>query len=40
MGPHSVISPVFIIMINDEFATVDMNKGKSLFADDGALWIR
>ncbi len=37
----SVISPLlFIIMINDVFATIDGNINKSLFADDGALWIR
>lgn len=37
----SVISPLlFIIMINDVFATIDKNVNKSLFADDGALWFR
>ncbi len=37
----SVISPLlFIIMINDVFATIGENINKSLFADDGALWLR
>uniref|UniRef100_A0A8C2Q875 Reverse transcriptase n=1 Tax=Cyprinus carpio TaxID=7962 RepID=A0A8C2Q875_CYPCA len=35
----SVISPLlFIIMINDVFGTVPEDIGRSLFADDGALW--
>lgn len=34
-------SPVlFIIMISNIFSKVDRNIGKSLFADDGALWFR
>ena len=37
----SVISPVlFIVMINDIFSKVDRSVGRSLFADDGALWFR
>jgi len=37
----SVISPLlFIIMINDVFTKVPMDIGRSLFADDGALWKR
>ncbi len=37
----SVLSPLlFIIMINDVFATIGENINKSLFADDGALWLR
>ncbi len=37
----SVISPLlFIMMINDVFATIGENINKSLFADDGALWLR
>lgn len=31
---------LFIITINDIFSKVDRNIGKSLFADDGALWFR
>lgn len=37
----SVISPLlFIIMINDVFTKVPVNIGRSVFADDGALWKR
>lgn len=37
----SVISPLlFIIMINDVFSRIDRSMGKSLFADDGAIWFR
>ena len=37
----SVISPLlFLIMINDVFAKVPADIGRSLFADDGALWKR
>lgn len=37
----SVCSPVlFDIMINDIFENVEENIGKSLYADDGALWVR
>uniref|UniRef100_A0A671QSF3 Reverse transcriptase domain-containing protein n=1 Tax=Sinocyclocheilus anshuiensis TaxID=1608454 RepID=A0A671QSF3_9TELE len=37
----SVCSPLlFNIMINDIFSQVEHNIGKSLYADDGALWIR
>lgn len=37
----SVISPLlFTIMINDVFLDVGPGIGKSLFADDGALWKR
>ncbi len=37
----SVISPLlFIIMINDVYGTVPEDIGRSLFADDGALWKR
>lgn len=37
----SVISPVlFNVMINDIFKQVPSNFGKSLFADDGAVWKR
>merc|ERR1712035_301012 len=37
----SVISPLlFIIMINDVFSKVPADIGRSLFADDGALWKR
>uniref|UniRef100_A0A3B5R9A6 Reverse transcriptase domain-containing protein n=1 Tax=Xiphophorus maculatus TaxID=8083 RepID=A0A3B5R9A6_XIPMA len=37
----SVCSPIlFNIMINDIFDEIDSSIGKSLFADDGALWIR
>ncbi len=37
----SVISPLlFIIMIDDVFTKVPMDIGRSLFADDGALWKR
>ncbi len=37
----SVISPLlFSIMINDLFNQVESEVGKSLFADDGALWKR
>ncbi len=37
----SVVSPLlFIIMINDIFLKVPANIGRSLFADDGALWKR
>ncbi len=37
----SVISPLlFSIMINDVFSQVQENVGRSLFADDGALWKR
>lgn len=34
-----MINPLlFIIMINDVFGTVPEDIGRSLFADDGALW--
>ena len=37
----SVCSPLlFNIMINDIFSQVEQSIGKSLYADDGALWIR
>lgn len=37
----SVISPLlFIIMINDVFDSVSDGAGRSLLADDGALWSR
>ncbi len=37
----SVCSPtLFNIMINDIFGKVEQNVGKSLYADDGALWVR
>uniref|UniRef100_A0A8D0CT46 RNase H type-1 domain-containing protein n=2 Tax=Sander lucioperca TaxID=283035 RepID=A0A8D0CT46_SANLU len=37
----SVCSPLlFNIMINDVFCHVDQGVGRSLYADDGALWIR
>ena len=37
----SVCSPIlFSIMINDIFESVGDGLGKSLFADDGALWVR
>ena len=37
----SVCSPLlFNIMINDIFSQVEQNVGKSLYADDGALWLR
>lgn len=37
----SVCSPViFNIMINDIFDQVERNIGRSLYADDGALWIK
>lgn len=37
----SVCSPLpFNIMINEIFFQVERNFGKSLYADDGALWIR
>ena len=37
----SVCSPIlFSIMINDIFESVGGGLGKSLFADDGALWVR
>ena len=37
----SVCSPVlFNIMINDIFDQVNGSVGKSLYADDGALWVR
>lgn len=37
----SACSPIlFNIMINDVFAQVDRSIGKSLYADDGALWVR
>ncbi|KAK7899409.1 hypothetical protein WMY93_020262 [Mugilogobius chulae] len=37
----SVISPlIFSLMINDVFSNVRPDVGKSLFADDGALWKR
>ena len=37
----SVISPLlFIIMINEVFARIGPDIGKSLYADDGALWKR
>lgn len=39
--PHeSMVSPtVFSLMINDIFKGVSDSCGKSLFADDGALWV-
>lgn len=37
----SVCSPLlFNIMINDIFSQIEQSIGKSLYADDGALWIR
>ena len=37
----SVCSPLlFSIMINDIFSDMDVNIGRSLYADDGALWYR
>ncbi|KAL2077950.1 hypothetical protein ACEWY4_025635 [Coilia grayii] len=37
----SVISPVlFNVMINDVFLDLNQGTGKSLFADDGALWVK
>ena len=37
----SVISPIlFSIMIDDVFDNIDRDIGRSLFADDGALWKR
>ncbi|XP_063075987.1 RNA-directed DNA polymerase from mobile element jockey [Engraulis encrasicolus] len=37
----SVCSPLlFSVMINDIFSDIDANIGKSLYADDGALWVR
>ena len=37
----SVISPtLFLIMVNDVFEGVGVSMGRSLFADDGALWKR
>lgn len=37
----SVCSPlIFNIMINDIFEQVEYGIGKSLYADDGALWFR
>lgn len=37
----SVCSPVlFNIMINDIFDQIDRSVGRSLYADDGALWVR
>ena len=37
----SVISPLlFSIMINDAYSQVQPDIGRSLFADDGALWKR
>ncbi len=37
----SVCSPLlFNIMINDIFSNIDQKIGKSLYADDGALWFR
>lgn len=37
----SVCSPIlFNIMINDVFSGVDVSLGRSLYADDGALWPR
>ena len=37
----SVISPLlFMVMINDVFSEVPVDIGRSLFADDGALWKR
>ncbi len=37
----SVCSPIlFSIMINDIFDQVEGNIGKSLYADDEALWVR
>ena len=37
----SVCSPLlFSIMINDIFSEVDASLGSSLYADDGALWVK
>lgn len=37
----SIISPVLLsIMINDGFSQIQGDIGRSLFADDGALWKR
>lgn len=37
----SVISPVlFNVMINDMFSDLSLGTGKSLFADDGAIWVK
>ena len=37
---ESVCSPLlFSIMINDIFSEVDASLGRSLYADDGALWV-
>lgn len=37
----SVCSPIlFNIMINDIFDQIEENIGKSLYADDGGLWVR
>ena len=37
----SVISPtLFLLMVNDVFEGVEVSMGRSLFADDGALWKR
>lgn len=37
----SVISPVlFNVMINDMFLDLNQGTGKSLYADDGALWVK
>lgn len=37
----SVVSPLlFIIMINNIFLKIPVDIGRSLFADDGALWKR
>lgn len=37
----SVVSPVlFNVMINDMFSALSQGVGRSLYADDGALWVR
>ena len=37
----SVCSPLlFSVMINDIFSEVDASLGRSLYADDGALWVK
>lgn len=36
----SVCSPTFNTMINDIVQQIEPNVGKSLFADDGVLWVR
>lgn len=37
----SVISPtLFSVMINDIYGNIQVDMGRSLFADDGAIWKR